>query len=79
MAATVILCKELQSILSICQSALDGRLICIACGSRENCFTKFGYAGRLEFCEPVAVVFALHVETIKSCFAGVWCVVHPEC
>ena len=79
MTATVILCKELQSILSFGQSALDGRLVRIACGSRKNCFTKFGYAGRLEFCEPVPVVFfALHVETIKRCFAGFWCVVHPE-
>ena len=53
-------CKELQSTSHVCQFALDGRLICVACGSRENCFTKFGYAGRLEFCGPVAIVFLLH-------------------
>ena len=53
----MILCKELQSILSFGQSALDGRLVRIACGSRENCFTKFGYAGRLEFCEPLSGQF----------------------
>ena len=76
MTATVILCKELQSILSFGQSALDGRLVRIACGSRENCFTKFGYAGRLEFCEPVPVVFLhcmLKPSRDVSQDSGVWC------
>ena len=76
----MILCKELQSILPICQSALDERLICIACGIREHCFTKFGYAGRLEFCEPVPVVLhcMLKPSGAVSQDPGVRCIQNVE-
>ena len=59
------LCRELQSTIPVRQSALDGRLICIACGSIRNWFAKFWYAVHLEFWETVVVFLlpALHVET----------------
>ena len=56
LTVTVSLCIELQSIFPVCQFALDGRLICIACSSIGNWFAKFWYAVRLEFWETVVVL-----------------------